>query len=338
MSRRIPLSKESKLVDSLVADHQSVRWGSIPADATSDGDAVRLACATAMRSAFSDGTPTLDELFARGLAGEYLIPYDVTMAARWRRCRQVYRFDAELADALARTDHASEVPVDALRMLPYPIVGIEAPGLPTPIVSGMVRSDGVLAWIDRDAETGEDVLAMCWVLDGAMAKRTCAWVPLVASSLGEVAAQVIADNDPLGERSRDEASEMADSFATCVGRVLSLLLYVVSEGADVETVYSPPSGARGQRAGRRSSHETVHAVGARVGRALGEARRAHASSRPGSGRSVAPHVRAAHWQHYWVGPRKGRTDGRHGDRLIVRWIAPTLVGVGDVGEVVHEAR
>lgn len=37
----------------------------------------------------------------------------------------------------------------------------------------------------------------------------------------------------------------------------------------------------------------------------------------GTGRSVRPHVRRAHWHHYWVG--EGRT------RLEVRWIEPTFV-------------
>lgn len=37
----------------------------------------------------------------------------------------------------------------------------------------------------------------------------------------------------------------------------------------------------------------------------------------GTGRTVRPHVRRAHWHHYWVG--EGRT------RLEVRWIEPTFV-------------
>lgn len=37
----------------------------------------------------------------------------------------------------------------------------------------------------------------------------------------------------------------------------------------------------------------------------------------GSSHNVRPHVRRAHWHHYWVG--EGRT------KLEVRWIEPTLV-------------
>lgn len=41
------------------------------------------------------------------------------------------------------------------------------------------------------------------------------------------------------------------------------------------------------------------------------------STATGTGRTVRPHVRRAHWHHYWVG--EGRT------RLEVRWIEPTFV-------------
>ena len=37
----------------------------------------------------------------------------------------------------------------------------------------------------------------------------------------------------------------------------------------------------------------------------------------GTGRTVRPHIRRAHWHHYWTGP--GRKS------LEVRWIQPTLV-------------
>ena len=41
-------------------------------------------------------------------------------------------------------------------------------------------------------------------------------------------------------------------------------------------------------------------------------------------RQVRPHVRRAHWHHYWTGT--GRTT------LEVRWIEPTLVLPGGKGE------
>ena len=75
-----------------------------------------------------------------------------------------------------------------------------------------------------------------------------------------------------------------------------------------------------------------------MGRAIGAAKVVAFGSGKGDGtRTVSPHVRRAHWQHYWTGKRKGRDDGRFGDELVVRWVPPVFVnGDGDAIEVVHE--
>lgn len=334
MSRRLPPSSASRLVDALAESHPAAGWDSLPPDATSDGEAVRWACARAMRASVSGARPSSGEFVSDGLRGAYLLPCDATMVARWRSCRHVYRFDADLADALGATDPASATPVGVLRALPYPIVCIEAPGLLAPLRGGPVPSHGVLAWLDRDPEDGHEVIALCWALQGGGTERAWAWVPLGAESVSDAAARVVSED---AEAGWGEGAG-ADVLAGCVGQAMALLLYVCAENADVRVAYAPPAGGRGRRPGRRTCPDTIHEVGAQVGRALGESRRAHVASRgDATGRTVAPHVRAAHWQHYWVGPRKGRTDGRHGDRLVLRWVAPTLVGTGDVTETVHEA-
>ena len=117
--------------------------------------------------------------------------------------------------------------------------------------------------------------------------------------------------------------------------MLNLLLYVIHEEEDAEVVYAPAKQGKGRRPGRRSNPETIELVGARMGRALGEARRV-ASSSGGVGSKKAPHLRRGHWAAYWLGARKGRTDGRHGDELVLRWIPPIEVNGGGIAvETVH---
>lgn len=91
-------------------------------------------------------------------------------------------------------------------------------------------------------------------------------------------------------------------------------------------------------AGMREAVDSYRAEGYGLNE-LGAARRAqergeHATT----GRTMPPHVRAAHFTHYWVGPRKGRTDGRPGNRCIVHWIPPIAVHGGGGEEVVHRVR
>ena len=79
-------------------------------------------------------------------------------------------------------------------------------------------------------------------------------------------------------------------------------------------------------------------LGAKLGSAIGAARRVGYPSSHGAGeRTVAPHVRRAHWQSFWTGKRKGRDDGRFGDELVAKWIPPIPInaGAGNVTETIH---
>lgn len=121
-------------------------------------------------------------------------------------------------------------------------------------------------------------------------------------------------------------------------QALNLLLFVLSAENGAEIVYTPPKTPRGQKVGRRTNTETVRMLGAKIGSAIGAARRVRYAPHHGTGeRTVAPHVRRVHWQSFWTGKRKGRKDGKFGDELVVKWIPPIPVnqGAGEVTETVH---
>ena len=137
MSRRLPPSAASRLVDALVARYPRAGWDGLPPVPSSDDGAVLDADALAMRAElagrYGRGRVPNGAEFARlAVGGGLPTPYDVTMCARWRSCRQVYRFDATLAAELGGQGDGGAVPAEALRMLPYPIVYVEAPALEAP--------------------------------------------------------------------------------------------------------------------------------------------------------------------------------------------------------------
>lgn len=136
----------------------------------------------------------------------------------------------------------------------------------------------------------------------------------------------------------DDPESGFDEVSDAMEAIVSSLLYIISAEDDVEVVYAPPKATRGQRPGKKTNMETVTLLGARMGRAIGQKRYVGTvSDDTPTGRTVAPHIRAAHWAHYWTGKRKGRTDGRYGDELVVRWIPPVPVneGRGEVTETIH---
>ena len=108
--------------------------------------------------------------------------------------------------------------------------------------------------------------------------------------------------------------------------------YICSLNADIAESYAPRKNLRRNNAKRRSMAEW-HEVGYRIGSELRAYRRCESETREHQGGTVRPHMRRAHWHHYWTGPRKGDR------KLILKWLAPTMVGVGEIeyatGHKVH---
>lgn len=203
--------------------------------------------------------------------------------------------------------------------------------------AGFKIASGFLAYMDVD-EHGREQLGICYVMPDL---RRCLVLLDVAGceTLDELAADASAlDGVGVDGMGISFSSDEQDAiFKDCLAKALSLLLYVVSEENDPRVVYSPVKSGQGRRQGRNANPETITELGATIGRKLGEAHRSGRSlPAEGAGRTVAPHMRRGHWQSFWVGPRKGRTDGRFGDKLVVKWVSPVAVnGAAEAGETVH---
>lgn len=332
MSRRVPLSRASAVIAELRRCSPQLRWDQLPHDACSDGAEIDAAMREAVDSYHAEGY-SFDDLADRW---QSLSPSDLVMAARWAASPQVFDFDTDLAAELASTE-AGNLPAAAVEELPYPIQYIRC---------RLGDYDGFLAWTDRDFETGEKVLSLV-MLERKSYARVRLLVPL-RDTIGDIVARgmqagteakvTVAYAEVPRYAGPDDAGH-SDMLLRLLREMLSVLLYICSDDPDVETAYHPPKASRGSRPGPRTNPETIHEVGARIGRELGSARRAQErGEHAGTGRTMPPHVRAAHWSHFWVGPRKGRTDGRPGDRCIVHWIPPIAINGGGGEEVVHKVR
>ena len=342
MARRVPVSAATREFDKIMGSRMArAVEASGGATTVADRGAVDAAALTVPPGAASDYA----ELIRLVTEDDLLLnPEDVVWLNRWRRCRQVYRIDPEVAGELMGQGIEGDLPCDALRRLPYPILYVEAP-VRTYDGIRWHAADGFLAWLDSPLQDpgGPEQLMVCYIYRDR--KRALMPVPLAGGTLADVAERLGRDSSRSAERIMAERGadvdvrfSMGEDTMEAVAQVLNLLLYVISAEDDAEVTYRPPSGQRGQRAGRRTNPETHRLLGARMGRAIGAARTVALVGGKGDGtRTVAPHVRRAHWQHYWTGKRKGRDDGRFGDELVVRWIPPVFVnGEGEAVEVVHE--
>lgn len=99
---------------------------------------------------------------------------------------------------------------------------------------------------------------------------------------------------------------------------MALIVFVCAKNSTMRTTHEPGPEPKGSAKRRRRSRATWHECGFEWTEAYREYRRAKSQSRALGG-SVRPHVRRAHWHHFWTGPRDGERE------LVCHWIPPTLV-------------
>ena len=129
------------------------------------------------------------------------------------------------------------------------------------------------------------------------------------------------DNRYIGSR-----EEYRKTFSS----MLQLPLYLCSEEPDMPQIEHPQK-RRTFSGGVRSPKEPqVWDVGVRVSNAIRNYKNHERSaekeitSMQGAHSSPRPHVRAAHWHTFWVGPRSAKFPDR---KPIIRWLPPIPIGM-----------
>lgn len=263
----------------------------------------------------------------------------VAPLAAWRPTQGIYRFDPSLAEALDATDIDREIPADILRALPEWCVWIDLEGQE---LFGE-RMTGYFARLDRLAEHRDDELVLLLVDEGGETHQV--YLPL-AGSLVDAVARTARENARHGHGDEPTAEEVL-RHARALAPLVSRVLYLCSEGPDLIDPRAP--GRSPQRAALKhrkkgrppivpaAQLETTWETGYRIGAAL---RRAQAAAEGNEGQALpdgrkapVPHVRRAHWHLHWVG-----AHGSPERRRVLRWHAPTLVGLDDVDELLPVVR
>ncbi len=286
---------------------------------------------------FAKGAPSgasMEDVMLHGLALRRVAGtqegHDVALWSRWRYCRHVYRFDRALSRELCETPLPDTMPLESLNMLPYPIVYVDAP-----IRAIGYDAEGFFAWVD-----GPVLCIVLMLPDGYHQDNV---LNLDASDLGHAVTQCV-DYDVNFAKEKIfglnvdllVGEDFTKSSRQMYTAALNHLLYIVSDAEDQRISYRPSQVANSRKK-RRSSRSTIHVVGEVAGRALGAARvRYVGRSHGGDGGTKRPHVRAAHYHHYWTGP-KSEPEYR---KLVLHWIPPVFVGGmgGETLTTVHKSQ
>ena len=241
--------------------------------------------------------------------------------AAWRVSQRIYRFDPDLFDELWNTP-VSDIPTEIFKKLPEWCIYIEIPKPP-------VR--GVFVHLEYDVNTGREELRFIFDhTDGSFDQLAPYLLHLNKKTLADSLESVYQEAEEQAKKANvqfDRQRENENIQANILPKTLSLVLYLCSVNADYDRPKAPLP-KRTKRGVRLFAPEapSILEVGISVGAAL---RRANAyycqTDADRTGSAVRPHVRRAHYHHFWTGPKTHQ-------ELTVKWLAPILVNMenGDI--------
>ncbi len=208
----------------------------------------------------------------------------VTGLAAWRTTQGIYRFDPALHQNLIDTP-ITNLPAEVLTLLPEWGVYVETTAYP--------GARGFFAWCEFDYRS--EGAELRFLIDTPSGLFPIA-IPLVVGTLSDAIASVTYGLIPdLNEK---------------ISGPVSLLLYICSVSADLgkytPTHPEPKKVKKGERI--FPPHQpSIVTVGESIGGALraSQAYTAEMDESIPTGRTVASHIRRAHWHGFWVGkPRR----------------------------------
>lgn len=255
-----------------------------------------------------------------------LSPAVIAAAAAWRVTKGIYRFDTGIYDALVSQPMDSNIPCNALKRLPEWCIYIETQGtcyLGKPII-------GFWAHLEWDVKIQREELRFIFFYEDTGMNQ-------LAVHLGDWTIEVGLDKMLLEAKQlanevgiRYDASGHASRIAPEVTPFIQLILYLCSENVDMPRVPAHPR-TRVRMSGQVDvpKEATIWCVGERIGAAI---RKYHTNNYESTSTDIIteleshssprPHIRRAHWHHYWTGPK-------HQQQLILRWLPPIPVGIED---------
>lgn len=276
-------------------------------------------------------TIVANDLSGRMTLDARLKAYELAAFGTWRYSQGVYRFDADLFEALVSTPYDTIIPVDVIQRLPQFCCYIETAGkLET-------TQEGFLVLLGYNLDTYQLELGFQVVYDTG--KTVPIYLPLKKEkNINELFKEIRdtgvrnAENPNIPEEFRDLLTgDRVDYASVIIKKMLPLVLYLCSDKPDIDNLWEPgkspsnpaPKKVKGNRTKLFPAQKpTIWEVGRNIGQALRDAAAQKPEYAGGTHASPRAHIRRGHWHGYWTGPRKG--DNRV---FVLKWLHPMLVNM-----------
>jgi len=255
------------------------------------------------------------------------------IAYRFSENKQIFQFSNEIVNALSSTELPENISLSLFEKLPFDCFYLGAGKL---FDRHVLKGAYVITQTDFDGTPRG--LRLDFVSDrtdrNEIATGTFIISTFVTLGEGKTLSDYMRDLYHLLEHEISYSTYDMERTVLYTKHVLNCLLYLASEKADIEkagTKYSGKGFGNSKNINLSKNHPKhcqVNKVGYSVNyiKQLREVRKATESG--ATGKTVAPHIRRAHWHTYWVGKKDGSDR-----QQVVKWILPTLVNAKDESEL-----
>jgi len=277
------------------------------------------------------------EVKERDLEEKTKHPYVVTAAAAWRITKGVYRFDPDLYNELVSQPMDQSIPADVLKRLPEWCVYIETPNM------RFLQNPVLGFWAFLDYNEVLNTVELFFLLEmpngeyfpifAGYGEKTIEESYKNLENMPQDAQTSSVWKDYRDSISAEELEIVRNRFANGITPFIQLTLYLCAENADMIDVPRHPTN-RVRMSGQVDVKKDVRVwmVGERIGSSLRKYRNKeilrYLNNEPmgGSHASPRPHVRRAHWHHFWTGSKNPQNQNR---KLVLRWLSPIPVNADD---------
>lgn len=239
----------------------------------------------------------------------------------WRPTQDICRFEPTLYEALCTTPLEGDLPCEVLYRLPSWCLYMETPGL-------QYRSSPLEGfWVHLEYDVFSHTSELWMILAAQSAQLFPVVLDLgpwpIKKALEKSINTAIASGLPHARPDSKEMPEILNSLRSLV----NLTLYMCSDTPDLRPGISLQRRpvAKKVKGGLRffpPDMPNIISVGEKFEKEFASvtdsAEHPHGSPRP--------HLRRAHWHHFWTGSRKEAQYGNPGQELILRWVSAHYVG------------
>lgn len=245
----------------------------------------------------------------------------VAAVGAWRYSKGIYRFDDEILESIISTPQ-SKLPSSVLRNMPEWCVYIETKNK---IDWGGIPIQGFFCYISRAPESHNDLPvhennsdSIAFVLNDGTGAPILTSLPILDATI----------NDAYNEHEavKRKIPKFMSQDILFLKKAMPLVLYLCSQEPDISGHDKPGERPSYAKYTKTKKGERLFAAQKErvwdVGKVIGESIRQNRSQANRNGaKSVAPHLRRAHWHGFWKGSRKGEGEREY----MCKWIPPIFV-------------